>query len=67
MIVGASTGLDRPDQIAVDAGLVFSSNIDNNSLRVFRTLDDGNVEPQRVIVGPGTGLDTNFGLAVGRE
>jgi hypothetical protein len=55
-IVGAATGMEYGEGLALyDENLVFSD-CDSSSLRIFPTGGDGDITPTRVITGPSTGL-----------
>ena len=54
-IVGDRTGLDRPCDLTVRRGEVYTSNAGNGSVTVHGTGADGDAAPRRVIAGPATG------------
>ena len=62
-IVGTSTGLSTPEQIAVDATWLYVANWGNGNVVVFPRLTSGNVAPTRTISGPLTTLHGPQGIA----
>ena len=66
VIVGAATGLNRPEKIAVDTvnDELIVANLQANSVTVFSRTANGNVAPLRTIVGASTTLAQPIGVAV---
>lgn len=67
-VAGANTGLLKPTGVVLDLGagnlLVVSNNAGTGgSLSTFLLGDNGNVNPQKSIVGANTGLSGPFGVA----
>lgn len=64
-IGGTSSGLDKVEQIALDAsGNVYAANYNSNSITVYGPTANGNVAPDRTISGSNTGLKQPTGVAV---
>jgi hypothetical protein len=63
-IAGPHTGLNHPQEIAVDAsGMIYAVNGDLSTVRVYRPRADGDVPPSRTISGPATGFVAIEGIA----
>jgi hypothetical protein len=70
MIIGSSTGLSRPEAIALDSsGKVYvanggSSHGGTDSITIYPSGSNGNVTPTALIVGTATGLNLPVGIAL---
>ena len=66
VIVGAATGLNRPEKIAIDTvnDELVVANLQANSVTVFSRTANGNIAPLRTIAGALTTLDSPVGVAV---
>lgn len=62
-IAGASTWINQPRGLAVDANWVYLVDQGDDSIKVFPKGADGNMSPSRIIRGGNTGL-TPHGIAV---
>lgn len=64
-IAGSSTGIDLPDDIALDAsGNIYITNFNNNSVTMYAAGATGNVSPTLSIIGPATQLFDPQGIAI---
>ena len=64
-IAGGSTGIDLPDDIALDASAnIYVTNFNNNSVTIYAAGATGNVAPTADIIGPATQLFDPQGIGV---
>jgi sugar lactone lactonase YvrE len=64
-IAGASTGIDLPDDLALDASAnIYVTNFDDNSVTIYAAGATGNVAPTATIIGPQTLLFDPQGISV---
>jgi hypothetical protein len=64
-IGGASTGLDGPCALALDAsGRIYVANRGSHAILVFAPGSNGNVAPATTIAGAHTGLNDPVGIAL---